>query len=113
LETVLGLHGYEHSFEPAFAHHNVTVFSRLPAETFKICGDAIAKHFPKYAAELQGLAAAFNRHDVTYNYLAAWVYFHEFGHVDFTDGSAQQKECTAILVQAQDGTVLHGRNMDQ
>lgn len=52
LNTVLNLHGFENSFGPAFAHHNASVFSHLPAEVFAICGNAIKKHFPVYAAEL-------------------------------------------------------------
>jgi N-acylethanolamine-hydrolysing acid amidase len=98
LRVVLELHGYENSFGPAFAHHNISTFNHFSAEVFQICGKAIDEHFPKYAAELRGLTTAFNRDDVTYEYLAAWVYFHEFGHTDAVGLETAIKECTAVLV---------------
>jgi len=99
---------------------------------------AVEKNWPIYARELKGLADHFkntwNIKDVTYEYLAAWVYYHEIGHAKFkktflrSDGQSQNeeifevedlqkedlydrtqvysKECTGVLVQALDGTVL-------
>lgn len=64
------------------------------------------EHFPMYATELKGLAAAFNRTDVTYEYLAAWVYFHELSHGDYFETPLQYRECTGIIVHGPNGTVL-------
>lgn len=110
---MLNKHGYENSFEPTFKDRNLTIFSKLPVEIFKHCGDAVKKYFPIYAAELQGLAKAFNRNDVTYDYLATWAYALEFSHSDIVAEHIAYAECTGVLIQCPDGSILHGRNMDQ
>ena len=78
--TVIDAHGYEPTFGTVFSIRNDT-FSVLTNDDFELIGSSVRKFFPKYASELDGLVKVFNRPDVTYNYLAAWVYFHEIGHI--------------------------------
>ena len=56
------------------------------------------------------MVKAFNRSDVTYEYLVAWAYFHELGHTEFS--KIELKECTGVLLELDDGSIVHGRNMD-
>lgn len=46
--------------------------------------------------------------------MAAWGYFHELGHVKWTDEEEKQRitECTGVILSTNQ-YVIHGRNMDQ
>jgi len=55
---------------------------------------------------------------ITYEYLAAWAYFHELMHAKFSPSSSESSAnvppfgCTGVLTVHPDGTVIQGRNMD-
>ena len=54
--------------------------------------------------------------EVSFAFLAGWFWFHELAHTSLASPAlraAQATSCTGALVQAQDGTLWHGRNMDQ
>lgn len=116
LDVVLSQHPFEHSFQATFAEHNQSLFDNLEADHFKRVAAAVHRNYPEQAAELRSLSAEFARlgHYVSYEYLAAWAYFHELSHSDLAKNNKKSnKECTAILAKTKDGKVLHGGNMDQ
>lgn len=81
LDLVLDTHGFDNSFGPAFKFHNDSLFSYLTAEQFTELAAALTTHFPETATELHSLAKDFHArgHLVTFEYLAAWTYYHELG----------------------------------
>ena len=146
--AVVAAHGWEHSFGASFAAHNATLFDALLPEHYTALGAAVTAHFPEQAAELRGLVAEFARYTpaaagavagtagaaaaagaelVSFEYLCAWVWFHELDHTDLAsssasaaassdaaaDAAASHRECTAIVAQDASGAIVHGRNMDQ
>ena len=143
--AVVAAHGWEHSFGASFAAHNATLFDALLPEHYAALGAAVTAHFPEQAAELRGLVAEFARYApaaaagaaagaelVSFEYLCAWVWFHELDHTDLASSSAStaaaaaastsdaassdaasHRECTAIVAQDASGAIVHGRNMDQ
>ncbi|CAJ1389830.1 unnamed protein product [Effrenium voratum] len=115
VDLILQRHGYAHSFAPVFAEHNATLFDHLTAEHFEALGQAVERHFPSTAAELKGLARQFQGKGfaVSFQYLAAWLYFHELAHSDAKATDLEARECTGIVTQAADGSILHVANMDQ
>lgn len=116
LEVVLNQHPFEYSFQPTFANYNATLFGHLKPEEFSQIAVALHRNYPEKAAELKSLSTEFARlgHYVSYEYLAAWAYFHELAHTDLlTDKASVNKACTAILAKTIEGKVLHGGNMDQ
>ncbi|CAK66645.1 unnamed protein product (macronuclear) [Paramecium tetraurelia] len=108
VQLVLNTYGYDASFGAFFSYHNETTFKHLTSKDYAILATSVRTYWPQYAQELEGIVEAFNRSDVTFEYMAAWAYFHEIGH----SLSVNIKECTAILLQTKDG-IIHGRNMDQ
>lgn len=52
-------------------------------------------------------------HYTTFEYLCAWVWFHELDHTELASNASQPRACTALLVRSDRGDVLHARNMDQ
>lgn len=115
LAMLLSRHPYEFSFGPVFAAHNTSLFSNLLGSHFALISKAVRRHWPETAAELLGIVqqfAAVGHSEVSFEYLAAWLYFHELAHSDIAAG-IEERECTGILTQSFDGSVLHGSNMDQ
>jgi N-acylethanolamine-hydrolysing acid amidase len=117
--TVLKTHPWEYSFGPMFEAHNKTLFSKLTSEQFEGLGLSIKRNFPDQSLELQGISNEFFHHGhyVSFEYLAAWVYFHELAHVSSLITTANQakwfKSCSAVLTQdPKDNSIWHGRNMD-
>lgn len=113
LDVFLQSQSFSNSFGPVFSYYNSSLFSKLPQSYFDVVAAAILTHWPDYAAELQGLASAFQAHGyyVTYQYLAAWAYFHELSHIG--SFAPYQRECTGVVARSGSGTVTQGRNMDQ
>ncbi|CAD8149988.1 unnamed protein product [Paramecium pentaurelia] len=107
VRTVLSLYGYDNSFGPVFQFHNENTFSILTTEDYTTIANAIRKNFPEYSLELEGIVEEFNRPEVTFEYMAAWAYFHEIGHI-----TSDITECTGVLLSIGD-QIIHGRNMDQ
>ena len=119
LSAVLAVHPYEHSFGPVFASHNASLFDHLSAAQWATLASATEQHWPDHADELKGIAddfAAIGHPEVTFAFLAGWFWFHELAHTSLASPAlrdAQARACTGALVQAADGTLWHGRNMDQ
>ena len=119
LASVLRQHPWEYSFLPIFTQHNASLFSRLPLRAWNVLTASLDTFYPDHAAELRGIAAEFAAHghaDVTFQYLAGWVWFHELAHTDVVDDSARHgsaRECTAMLARDMVGNTLHVGNMDQ
>lgn len=76
----LQTHGFENSFGAVFKHHNSTVFARLTPAHYQTLTTAIKTHFAVYAEELEGVYELLAPYGVSYEYLAAWAYFHEISH---------------------------------
>lgn len=115
LALVLEAHDYASGFLPIFAAHNLTLFDRLPADAYPVLGRSLERHWPERAEELRGIADDFASygHHVGYEYLAAWVWFHELAHSDLSN-LTNSRACTAMLARdATSGTTLHVGNMDQ
>eukprot|EP00435_Cladocopium_sp_Y103_P059293 s163_g21.t1 len=113
LDLILSKHRYEESFLPVFQEHNKSLFDHLQPSHFEALGRAVTEHFPETALELQGIAADFERHGypVTFQYLSAWLYFHELAHSDVvTAGFA--RECTGIVAETTNGHLVQLANMD-
>jgi len=119
LAAVLAAHPYEHSFGPVFASHNASLFRHLSAAQWATLATSVTAHWPEHAAELRGIAADFaaaGHPEVDFAFLAGWFWFHELAHTSLAAPAlrrAQARACTGALVQAPDGTLWHGRNMDQ
>lgn len=115
LDLTLGTHGWENTFGPTFEAHNISLFNHVSPQWFTALATNFSQHFPTHAEELQGLSAAFGRagHPVSFEYLVGWVYYHELAHSDLQQEEFQPRACTAALVRCADGSVIHGRNMDQ
>ena len=114
--SVLRVHPWEHSFGPVFEAHNASLFQHLTVQDYSLLAGAMDNHYPEQAAELRGLSAAFaeSGHPVTYNYLCAWVWFHELAHTSLAPPALRaMRACTGVLAYGADGRVMHGRNMDQ
>lgn len=107
-KKIIETYGYDRSFAPVFAFHNQTTFAKLTPNAYLRMANAIDKNFPEYAEEIRGILDVINRADVTFEYMAAWAYFHELGHTF----ESPVTECTGVLVSV-NGQVIHGRNMDQ
>ena len=114
LDLILSKHPFEESFLPVFQEHNKSLFNHLGPSDFKSLGEAVTKHFPETAGELQGIASNFGRHgyEVSFQYLSAWLYFHELAHSDIV-GEMETRECTGIVAENQDGHIVQLANMDQ
>ena len=116
LALIAAEHAWEDSWEIIFSEHNATLFDHLSASDFASLGSALNEHFPTHAAELKGISAEFTavyQQTVTYEYLAAWVYFHELAHTDIAGTALDaRRECTGIVAQDAHG-VHHVANMDQ
>lgn len=116
LQTVVGLHGWNHSFGPIFSLYNAQLFDNVSADQMQLLGDTVATFWPEQAAELKGLAAAFaalGQPQVTYEYLCGWVYFHELMHTELASSVDKRSGCTGILaVDPATDLVIHGRNLD-
>ena len=75
------------------------------------------------ADELRGICDEFAElhHFVTFEYLAAWVYYHELAHTDLPPVSSRRpRSCTGLVVSGEatsgasaSGTITHVANMDQ
>lgn len=113
---------FAESWEIIFKFHNTSLFDALTADDFSALGDSLSTHFPENALELQGISDEFltvHQQYVSFDYLAAWVYFHELAHTDIALGSALPggyfggRECTGLLAQDAEGNVFHAANMDQ
>eukprot|EP00041_Stephanoeca_diplocostata_P025103 m.650402 g.650402 ORF g.650402 m.650402 type:complete len:425 (+) comp22671_c0_seq7:193-1467(+) len=120
LDEVLDAHPFEYSFEVAFREHNESLFNHLSEDQFAALGQALDDHFPVNAAEIRSLSADFisRGHYVSYEYLAAWVYYHELAHTqlasNITDRRNNERSCTGLVVEdAKSGAIIHGANMDQ
>ena len=116
LALVAAEHSWDDSWQIIFAEHNATLFDRLNASAFAALGAALDAHYPTHAAELRGIAKDFGavyKRSVSYEYLAAWVYFHELAHSDLLASRAAGRECTGIVAQDAQGSVHHIANMDQ
>ena len=59
--AVLAAHPWQHSFGPAFAGHNATMFHKLNAGHWQSLGAAVRKNFPQMAGELEGISSQFVR----------------------------------------------------
>lgn len=79
-----------------------------------------------HASELRGIAkefASLGYPQITYEYLASWVYFHELAHTDIASPEAvamknNARSCSAVLAYDSSSTLanrplLHMGNMDQ
>ena len=115
--TILSRHPWEESFGPTFQAHNASLFSKMTSDEFSALGAAVNKYFPEQAKELFGLSSEFQKfgHSVSYEYLSAWVYFHELAHTPLvsTEERVRMKSCAAILARSPvDASVWHARNMD-
>lgn len=80
-----------------FQFHNENTFSILAPEDYTTIANAIRKNFPEYTLELEGIVEEFNRPEVTFEYMAAWAYFHEIGHI-----TSDITECTGVLLSIGD-----------
>lgn len=119
LSKVLSTHSFEDSFLPVFAEHNLTLFQRLPATAWPVLTASIEKFWPEQADELRGISDEFvaHGHQVSYEYLAGWVWFHELAHSSALHAAPGHpffdRECTALLAHSEAGATLHVGNMDQ
>lgn len=93
VRKVLDIHGFENSFGPVFEYHNQNTFHILEPADYTNMADSIRRNFPEYAQELEGIVEEFNNDEVTFEYLAAWAYFHEIGHI-----TKDVTECTGVLM---------------
>jgi hypothetical protein len=68
---------------PIFHWHNRSLFDRIPEAYFPMFAKAVRTFFPDQAAELEGISEEFASVGlpVSFEYLAAWAYSHESGHV--------------------------------
>lgn len=114
LDSILSKHPYAESFLPVFQEHNSTLFNYLQPSHFESLARAVTEHYPETALELQGIAADFERHGhaVTFQYLSAWLYFHELAHTDVGAG-VNPRECTGIVAKTEKGELVQLANMDQ
>ena len=125
LSLIAKQHPWASTWAPIFTEHNATLFNALSADDFVALGSALDTHFPEQAEELRGIAASFKDElgaEVSYEYLAAWVYYHELAHSDVAmrlpEGKKDHtkhygRECTGVIAQTDSGDVLHIANMDQ
>lgn len=115
LDLILSKHRYEESFLPVFQEHNKTLFNHLEPPHFESLGRAVREHFPETALELQGIANDFEGHGypVTFQYLSAWLYFHELAHTDVVGAGFDSRECTGIVAETTRGNLVQLANMDQ
>ena len=115
VNIVLERHPFEFSFGPTFQSHNQTLFSKLTDDQYQSLGVALNTHYPETAAELKGISLQFIAagHFVSFEYLAAWVYFHELAHTPLADQNAYSRSCSVALAKDSDGKMLHVGNMDQ
>lgn len=114
VQMILDRHPWEYSFGAVFAGH-AQLFNALTASNYVSLARAIRVHWPETAGELEGIALQFARighPEVSFQYLAAWHYYHELAHSDIAP-QVPVRECTGIIVQKQDGSIVHGANMDQ
>jgi len=112
LDLLAAQSSFEESWQQAFAFHNASLFNGLGADQWASLADALTAFYPDQAAELRGLSGEFLRvygQVVTFEYLAAWVYFHELAHTDLAVGAAAVRpECTGLLVQDEVGLISIG-----
>ena len=82
--AVLKQHSFEDSFLPVFAYHNRTLFDNITDEQYASLAASLEAHYPMETAELHGISSIFASlgYDVSFPYLAAWVWFHELAHSD-------------------------------
>ncbi|CAK9054341.1 unnamed protein product [Durusdinium trenchii] len=114
VDLILSKHPYEESFLPVFQEHNKSLFDQLNASHFDALGKAVSSHYPETALELQGIAQQFAARGfpVTFEYLSAWLYFHELAHSDVVQ-KLDARECTGIVAETADGSIMQLANMDQ
>ena len=95
---------WDDSWGAIFQAHNESLLSRLSGTDFQRLGAALKYHFPSQARELRGVAAQFGEvfpdQHVSYEYLAAWVYFHELAHSDAVDRQSNQYSSLLIMHRA-------------
>ena len=117
LALVAAEHPWDASWLPIFAEHNASLFDHMASSDFAALGAALDAHYPAHADELRGIAGQFGDvygQVVSYDYLAAWVYYHELAHTTLVqDAAAYARECTGIVAQDAEGRVHHIANMDQ
>lgn len=119
LSLVLAKHDYASGFGAIFAYHNASLFSKLPVNAWGVLATSIETHWPEQADELRGVAdefAAVGHPEVSFDYLAGWVWFHALAHSSVMDRATAARvgrECTALLARDADGHTLHVGNMDQ
>ena len=118
--SVLAAHDFASGFGQIFEYHNRTLFSRLPAHAWDTLASSIDTYWPEQGQELRGIADDFAAHghaEVSYPYLAGWVWFHALAHTDAWNQSATDasvaRECTALLARGATGGTMHVGNMDQ
>lgn len=117
LALVAAEHPWDASWGPIFAEHNASLFDHMAASDFAALGDALDVHYAAHADELRGIADQFGTvfgQSVSYEYLAAWVYYHELAHTTLMqNAAAYARECTGIVAQDAEGRIHHIANMDQ
>ena len=116
VSLVLAHHPFDSGFGPAFASHNASLFDKLSDAQYEALGSAVERHYPEHAAELHSIASQFLAagYYVSFQYLSAWVYFHELAHTELQDPDSKLwQECSAVVAMDATGAVLHGGNMDQ
>ncbi|KAK3288405.1 hypothetical protein CYMTET_4115 [Cymbomonas tetramitiformis] len=114
VDLVLTHHTFGESFGAVFAEHNNTLFSDLTPDHYNELANSMRKYYPEQSDELEGISQSFRTagYIVTFEYLSAWVYFHELAHTELADPTFS-RECTGIVTQDRYGNLVHGRNMDQ
>ena len=115
VKIVLERHPFDFSFGPTFESHNKTLFSKLSSQQYQSLAAALETHYPETAEELKGISSQFIAagHFVSFEYLAAWVYFHELAHTPLADKDVYSRSCSVALAKDSDNNILHVGNMDQ
>jgi hypothetical protein len=100
---------------PIFAYHNRSLFHRLTPRDFAFIANAVSQQFPEQAGELRSMSREFSRigFRVSFEYLCAWAYSHELGHMPRAPPAADRRDCTAIVSQDVQGGMHHVGLMDQ
>jgi N-acylethanolamine-hydrolysing acid amidase len=113
------------TWEPIFYWHNRSLFDRLSPDIYPRLAKAVRTHYPEQAAELEGMVEEFRSvgMHVSFEYLAAWAYSHELGHIKkdewaFAHGcdmanTQPRASCSALITQDAHGGIHHVALMDQ
>ncbi|EDQ91670.1 uncharacterized protein MONBRDRAFT_5578 [Monosiga brevicollis MX1] len=116
VDAVLARYSAEESFLPVFAAHNASLFNNLTTEDFATLGQSLANHWPHLSEEVDAIAQILTDRGIptSFNYLAAWVWFHELAHTDAAAPDLRRaRACTGVLVPCGATGIAHARNMDQ